>query len=47
VNGRVLVENGQFSGALPGTLLRAGRDTDTVRPSGRPGSFGTPSIPPH
>jgi N-acyl-D-aspartate/D-glutamate deacylase len=30
VNGRVLVEGGELSGDLPGRLLRAGRDTETV-----------------
>jgi N-acyl-D-aspartate/D-glutamate deacylase len=35
VNGCVLVENGQLSGDLPGRFLRAGRDTETVRPPGR------------
>jgi N-acyl-D-aspartate/D-glutamate deacylase len=29
VNGRVIVENGEFTDARPGTLLRSGRDTET------------------
>jgi N-acyl-D-aspartate/D-glutamate deacylase len=32
VNGRSLVEDGKLSGDLPGTVLRSGRDTETVLP---------------
>jgi N-acyl-D-aspartate/D-glutamate deacylase len=30
VNGEVIYDHGQYSGALPGTVLRSGRDTYTV-----------------
>jgi N-acyl-D-aspartate/D-glutamate deacylase len=33
VNGTVIVENGKANGATPGTVLRSGRDTDTVTAS--------------
>ena len=33
VNGTVIVEDGTANGATPGTVLRSGRDTDTVTAS--------------
>jgi N-acyl-D-aspartate/D-glutamate deacylase len=30
VNGEVIVEQGEFTGARPGAILRSGRDTATV-----------------
>jgi N-acyl-D-aspartate/D-glutamate deacylase len=32
VNGREIVRNGTFTGAMPGRVLRSGRDTTTIRP---------------
>lgn len=34
VNGQVIIESGTPTGARPGTVLRSGRDTDTVTASG-------------
>lgn len=33
VNGEIIVENGEHTGALPGKVLRSGRDTHTYRPT--------------
>jgi N-acyl-D-aspartate/D-glutamate deacylase len=35
VNGQLIVENGVHTGALPGHVLRSGRDTETRRPAAR------------
>jgi N-acyl-D-aspartate/D-glutamate deacylase len=32
VNGEIIVEDGEHTGALPGKVLRSGRDTHTYRP---------------
>jgi N-acyl-D-aspartate/D-glutamate deacylase len=37
VNGTVIVEHGEHSGALPGKVLRSGRDTRTYRPKSMAG----------
>ena len=36
VAGEEIISNGEHTGALPGTILRSGRDTETVEvPAGR------------
>ena len=32
IGGTPIVTNGEYTGALPGNVLRSGRDTDTVTP---------------